>query len=233
MKIADSGTGTGNLWDEPAAFCIARRKGSTQRNKMMGCVKGKQECQTEIAPNGQSWNNLSKKINKIILDYNPWEVKVLVVQSCPTLLDPKDCSPPGSSVHGIPQARILERVAIPFCRGSFWPRDRTHVSCTAGRFFTTWASREALITEVFSGKESSCQCKEMQKTWVRSLGWEDPLEEKMVTYSSTLAWRIPWTEWPGRLQSMGSQKSWTWLSILILVSLTLEVRTEISKAVIY
>ena len=46
----------------------------------------------------------------------------------------------------------------------------------------------------------------MQETWVRSLGWEDPLEKEMVTHSSILAWRIPWTEEPGGLQSMGSQR---------------------------
>ena len=46
----------------------------------------------------------------------------------------------------------------------------------------------------------------MQETWVRSLGWEDLLEKEMATHSSTLAWRIPWTEEPGRLQSMGSQR---------------------------
>ena len=54
------------------------------------------------------------------------------------LWDPTDCSPPGSSVHGILQARILEWVATPSSRGSFWPRDRTGVSCiscTAGKFF--------------------------------------------------------------------------------------------------
>ena len=53
----------------------------------------------------------------------------------------------------------------------------------------------------------------MRKTWVRSLGWEDPLEKGMATHSSILAWRIPWTEQPGRLQSMGSQ-SWTQLNNL-------------------
>ena len=67
----------------------------------------------------------------------------LVIQSCPTLCDPIDCSPPGSSFHGILQARILEWVAIPFSRGSPWPRDQTQVSCMAGRFFTIWAMREA------------------------------------------------------------------------------------------
>jgi len=46
----------------------------------------------------------------------------------------------------------------------------------------------------------------MQETWVRSLGWEDPLEEGMATHSSILAWRIPWTEEPGGLQSMRSQR---------------------------
>ena len=46
----------------------------------------------------------------------------------------------------------------------------------------------------------------MKETWVRSLGWEDPLEKETTTHSSTLAWKIPWMEEPGRLQSMGSQR---------------------------
>ena len=46
----------------------------------------------------------------------------------------------------------------------------------------------------------------MQETWVQSLGWEDPLEKKMAIYSSTIAWKIPWTEEPGRLQSTGLQR---------------------------
>ena len=54
-----------------------------------------------------------------------------------------DNSLSGSSVHGILQARVLEWVAISFCRGSSWPRDLTQVSCIAGRFFTIWATREA------------------------------------------------------------------------------------------
>ena len=62
-----------------------------------------------------------------------------------------------------------------------------------------------------SGKESTCQAEDMQEAQVQSLGWEDPLEEKKkkkATHSSILAWEIPWTEKPGGLQSMGSQKSW-------------------------
>ena len=57
---------------------------------------------------------------------------------------PMNYSPPGSSVHGIFQVIILEWVAIPFSRGSSWPREQIQVSCTAGRFFTIWATREVL-----------------------------------------------------------------------------------------
>ena len=88
-----------------------------------------------------------------------------VAQSCLTLYDPIDCSLPGTSVHGIFQARVLEWVVISFSRGSSqprdqtqarileWaafpfrgssqPRDQTQVSCIAGRFFVSWATREA------------------------------------------------------------------------------------------
>ena len=65
--------------------------------------------------------------------------KVYATQSCPTLCDSTDCSPPGSSVHGILQARILEWVAMPSSSGSSQPRNQTPVSCgscTAGGFFT-------------------------------------------------------------------------------------------------
>ena len=62
--------------------------------------------------------------------------KVLVAQARGALCHPVDCSPPGSSSHGILQARVLEWVAISFCRGSSQPRDRTLVSHIAGSFFT-------------------------------------------------------------------------------------------------
>ena len=61
---------------------------------------------------------------------------VLVAQSCPALCDPMDCSPPGFSVLEIFQARMLEWVAISFCRGSSQTRDQTQVFRIAGRFFT-------------------------------------------------------------------------------------------------
>ena len=69
--------------------------------------------------------------------------KVKVAQSCPTLWDRRDYT-----VHGILQARILERVAFPFSRGSSQPRDQTQVSCITGRFFTSWATREALCIKL-------------------------------------------------------------------------------------
>ena len=67
---------------------------------------------------------------------------------CPSLCNPMDCSPPGSSVHGILQARILEWAAISFTRGSSWPKDRTQVCYTAGRFFTIWAFREFYLEKL-------------------------------------------------------------------------------------
>ena len=66
-----------------------------------------------------------------------------VTQSCSTLWNPMDCSLPGSSIHGIHQARILEWTAISFSMGSSRSRDRTQVSCIVGRRFNLWATREA------------------------------------------------------------------------------------------
>ena len=74
----------------------------------------------------------------------------LVTQSCLTLCDPMDCSPPGSSVHGILQARILECIAIPFSRGSSQPRDRTQVSCIAGRLYLMSHQGSQFISYLYS-----------------------------------------------------------------------------------
>ena len=75
---------------------------------------------------------------------------VLSCSVMPTLCNPMDCTPPGSSVHGIFQARILERAATSSSRGSSWPRDWTWVSCgscTAVGFFTHWAIEKTPIRE--------------------------------------------------------------------------------------
>ena len=81
-----------------------------------------------------------------------WKWKVLVTKSCLTLCDPRGCILPGSSVHGILQARILEWVAISFSRGSSWLRNWMWVSHVAGRFFAIWAIREA------PGLMRNCNC---------------------------------------------------------------------------
>ena len=76
----------------------------------------------------------------------------LVSQMCPTLCDPMIYSPPGSSFHGIFQARVSEWVTILFSRGSSWPRDQTQISCVTGRFFTSWTTREAPLWTTYQVK---------------------------------------------------------------------------------
>ena len=81
----------------------------------------------------------------------------------------RDCSPPGSSVHGIPQARILEWVAIASSRGSFWPRDQTCVSCTGRWILHHCASREAIsILPLRLYQEVPVA---LQRDWIWGRGW--------------------------------------------------------------
>ena len=96
-------------------------------------------------------------------------MKVLVAQSCLTLCNPMDYSPPSSSVHEILQTKILKWVSIPFSRGSSPPRDQTWVSCTAGRFFTVWASKEAhehAAVLSYSRKDTMGTSLEVQWLWL-------------------------------------------------------------------
>ena len=83
---------------------------------------------------------LNIQITKIMASVPNSEVS----QSCLTLCEPVDCSLPGSSIHGIFQAIVLEWIAISFSRGSSRPRDRTQVSCIVDRRFTAWATREVM-----------------------------------------------------------------------------------------
>ena len=119
-------------------------------------------------------------------------------------------------------SQILEWVAVPSSRGSSQPRDWTQVSGIAIKFFIIWATREAQNGDnrgvVFSIEATFIRCTTslldqtvknslaMQETWVQFLGQEDPLEKGMATHSSILAWRTPWAEEPGGLQSMGLQR---------------------------
>ena len=94
------------------------------------------------------WPRLLQCLPSMLIHLYSWywvKVKVLVTQLCLTQRDLMDCSPPGSSVHGILQARTLEWVAIPFARGSSHSRGQTQVSCIAGRFFTIWTPRNPLV----------------------------------------------------------------------------------------
>ena len=85
-----------------------------------------------------------------------------------------------------------------------------------GHGWKTWTSLVAQTVKRLST---------MQETWVPSLGREDPLEKEMAIYSSTIAWKIPWTEEPGRLQSMGSQRvRHDWATSLSLSLYTIMIR---------
>ena len=103
-------------------------------------------------------------------------IVVLVTQSCLTLCNSLDCNLPGSSFHGIFQARILEWVATPFFRGSSRLRNWIRVSCISGRFFTSWATSywASLVAQSVENLPA------MWGTWVQYLVWEDPLEEGMT-----------------------------------------------------
>ena len=85
-----------------------------------------------------------------------------------------------------------------FLQGSSRPRNWTQVSCIAGRVFTAWITMETLFEVYFSILENLVP-------WVHSLGRGGPLEKRIITHSSILAWRTLWTEEPGDLQSMRSQ----------------------------
>ena len=85
---------------------------------------------------------IGKPVDFPCLSWYRRESESEVAQSCRTLCDPKDCSLPGSSVHAIFQAIVLEWIAISFSTGSSPPRDQTQVSCIVDRCFTIWGTRE-------------------------------------------------------------------------------------------
>ena len=101
-------------------------------------------------------NTFLNKCDYVIHYFNVHFSLCFFAQLCPTLGDPVDSSLPGSSLHGILQARILEWAAISFSRGSSQPRDQTRISCIAGRRFTLWTIREAQWLIQFSSVTQSC-----------------------------------------------------------------------------
>ena len=152
---------------------------------------------------------------------------VLCAQSCPTLCDPVDCSPPGSSVHAILQARIMEWVVMPFSRGSSPTR---HISMSVSHicsgillshkrneivpFAETWRDLETVIQREVSQKEKNKYHILIHTCRTQKNGTDDLFAKEarlywspaMAPHSSTLAWKIPWMEEPGRLQSMGLRR---------------------------
>ena len=140
-----------------------------------------------------------------------------VPRSCPTLCDPVDCSPPGSSVHGILQARILEWVAISFSRGSSRPRDRTQVSCIAGRFFTTEPAGKPIAhteTVYFSGLSHHVLRCALRDIWLNYL---TPLSSEMLSTALPILrhWKAFRKEWFFTLSPPRLNDRWpiTWLQM--------------------
>ena len=109
---------------------------------------------------------------------------------------------PWTAVHQVP-------LSIRFSRQRYWsglpfpsPGDLPNPGIEPG---SPALQADSLLTEL-QGKQMVKRMSTMQETQVRFLGWEDPLEKEMAIHSRTIAWKIPWTEEPGRLQSVGSQR---------------------------
>ena len=123
----------------------------------------------------------------------PRETESEVAQPCPTLCDPIDCSLPGSSVHGIFQARVLEWVAISFSRGSSRPRDWTRVSRIVGRCFTFCLTKEiATHSNIlawripWTEKSSRLWSTGPHKVWLKWLKHNQPRWESWLHLAGTL-----------------------------------------------
>ena len=138
-------------WENPFFSSVHRKKSHESRLCSLTCpvfIRPPLEAEISCRYSG------SETVFNVLLTQ---ESEVWMAQSPQTLCNPMDCSPPGSSVHGISQARILEWVAISFSRGSSLPRDWTWVSCVAGRFFffTIWTTRVQGPSEIPSYSFSS------------------------------------------------------------------------------
>ena len=122
-----------------------------------------------------------------------WGKVKVKVKSCPTLCDPVDCSPPGSSVHGILQERILEWVAIFFSKGSSWPRDWTQVFHIPGRGFNLWSYEPCCVEppKTGHGGEVWKKCGHWRRNWQTTsvfLPWEPHEEYEKAKRYDTERW---------------------------------------------
>ena len=113
----------------------------TFSNPQKSCTNsGQRFSQTPFMVMAITWHQAKLMFLSPCSCYSPSKWKWKPLKSRPTLCDPMDCNPSGSSDHGIFQTRVLEWVATAFSTGSSWPRDQTHVSCIACRRFTVWAT---------------------------------------------------------------------------------------------
>ena len=167
----------------------------------------------------------------------PWlTVGLCVCVSCSAVSDsfnPMDCCPPDSSDHGIVQAKVLEWVGIPFSSGSSRPRDRTQVSCIAGRWFTNWAISEAQFTyESESEVTQSCptlgtplDCS-LPGSSVHGVFQARVLEWVAISFSNAWKWKVkvkslshvrllatPWTAAYQAPPSMGFSRQECWSGV--------------------
>ena len=114
------------------------------------------------------------------------------------LCNPMNCSPPGFPVHGIFQAKTMDSVSISYSRGSSRPRNGPYVSSIS------WIGRWIFFFTMALPGKSEVHCWRLGCDLKKCCTWF--VEKEMATHSSTLAWKTPWTEEPGRLQSMGSRR---------------------------
>ena len=114
----------------------------------------------------------------------PLTATVLVIHSCPTFCDPTDCSQPGSSVHGISQARIPEWVAIPFSSRSSRLRDQTWAPCIASRFFTVSATRKAPNSNILISGLWGRTGRDLESQYFTELPWLRLSPELCIGYQA-------------------------------------------------
>ena len=130
----------------------------------------------------------------------------LVAQSCPTLCSPMDCSPPGSSVHGIFQARVLEQVAVFSSSGSFLPRDQTGVSCISciGRRILYHSATWEALTQNYSREKDNAAGTFKRKSLEGPSVWETGFECQV--------WPADWIK---NIAVANNTNIWCWLTYSI------------------